>query len=436
MKRLLLIFLLFIIVTSAIAQTGESDFSLKLTTELEKEYQGWLYLPKKQQIVTFLNDSARFIDIETGKTIKTVPPMKINRDFYHWKLSPDEEKLIASGFLRKDAELWDIANGKLIAAIPKQKKEIWVVEWSPDSRFFLLLPYPYQWEKQHNVWDGATGKIKSSFATRFESFAQFSPDGKTILTTESVVKLLQDHLKLWETESGGFIREFPQQASYARFTPDGKLIIAKERDKIYCLEPETGEIKNTIADNSAFSVLKFSPNGKFLLIKQEKVRGVFKADETWFQVYDIETGKLKTELRTEKPEKLQVEINQIVWRPDSNALIAAGQRFQKQYEAESWDVSTGKSKFVLSPLIARRSTGFMESGYKDLDTISYTPDSKFLITENFGEKAPPVRIWDAETGKLVKSFGKGDERIGFTSDRKYLTKIKGKTLSIYEFVVK
>lgn len=432
MRILKVLFIVFVLFLHAFAQAD--DISLELKSKIPLGGQSRLFLPKKEQVLIFKENSTEVWSIETGKLLKTLPPM--NPRYISKELSPDETKFIAYGFLGKEAELWDAERGRLIAAMPKQKKDISRIEWSSDSLHFILESSPYEPQKEHFVWNAATGQVKSNFKTKYESVAQLSPNGKTVLTREKFITFRKnDLLKLWDAASGNFIRELflpvKNQAVSAFFTPDSQRIIARGHGGLYVFDAGSGEIKYTIEGedySGNLSSFRFSPNGKLLLLDRAKFRGLTKEDETWFEIYNLETGKLKTELRTAKNGKHQVETHQIVWRPDGQAIISAGEYYNrfKNYEAESWSVSDGGSKFVLSPLVAKLEPSPFESGYKKYDDISYTPDSRFLITQN----PEFIRVWSAETGKLLKKFDSAEGRFFFTKDNKYLGEIDKKEAAI------
>lgn len=408
------------------------DFTLQLKSKIPLGDQGRLYLPKKQQALIFNKNSFEIWSIETGELLKKLPP--INTKYFFKELSPNEEKFIAYDFANKEAELWDIETGKMIAVLPKQKAGIKEVVWSADSRFFLL--YSYENAKELFVWNAETGKTQLIVTSKYGSYGKFSPDGKQLLTALNSVRFKQNYsVRLWDIESGKLLKEFfPSQKNRyvkAQFTPNGKYILAEQEGNLFSWDINTGEIKNVFTKNidRIYTLTKFSPDGKFLLVHKTKFRGLTKHDESWFEIYNAETGELKIELRTQKSGKHQVETHQIIWRPDSRALVSAGEYYNnfQNYEAESWDVLTGKQKFVLSPLVAKLARGLWESGYDNFDEISFTPDSKFFITSN----PDFLRIWDAETGELLRKFDVGEGRFFFTYDKKYLGKMIEKEDIIY-----
>jgi WD40 repeat protein len=423
---------------------SQAELQIKSEIPLDLEKERWIYLPKTRQVLILRINSSEFWDVETGKLLRTSAPMNFK---YIWEAekSPDEEKILFHPFIGKEAELWDIGKGKLIAVLPKQPKDIDGVEWSSDNRYFILKNSPYDLGKEHRVWDGATGQIKSVIKTKFKSAAEFSPDGKTILTTEIDISIRKNnHLKLWDASSGNLLKELipseSAQSVRAYFAPNGKCVLVDDGDKIFTRNINTSQTETVFAQSNEkkrYRAVKFSPDGKFLLIHKALYRGFTKHDETTFEIYDAETGALKIELKTQKPEKNQVELGQVVWRPDGKALVSAGEYYQKKYEAESWDVLTGKQKFVLSPLTAKLGIKLFGSGYDTLDRISFTPDSRFLITDNLG-KEDYLRIWDAETGHLLRAFSETEGRYNFTPDKKYLYRLDEtkKELSFYELTVK
>ena len=451
-KAILLLFLSSLLSFAHIVnQYPPVELNLRLKFLIDHKFvqrpdSSWLYLPKRKEVLVFGANSTSVFGLETGGKIKELSALHIPKGHFLRDLSPDETKLVTYGFLDKEAELWDISHGNLIVAFPKRNKEIDTVVWDSNSRYLLFNNSPIHGEKAHEVFDAQTGRVISTIVTRLKSTAQFSPDGKAVLTCETDITYRRtDQLKLWNVVNGALIREFPltfyAQTVRATFSPDGKYVLVSDVEKdIHVIDSNSGETFKVIdrgSDIAGYSRLLFSPDGRYLLLNRERWRGFFKRDEVWFEVYDTVSYTLKSEIRTQRPGKDQVEEHQVLWRPDSNAVVSAGDFYQKQYGAECWDTVTGRQKFVLSPLIAKHASGLLDSGYDYYDEVSFSEDSRLLITSNTS-KNDNVRIWDAETGKLLKALNRTEGYYRTTPDDKYVTKIEadGRTISLYEIVAR
>lgn len=412
--------------TNIQAQNNRVKLEEKLKISIEKDYfeqanSGWLYFPKKQQILIYGTDSSRFVSLETGEITKTIPPitkpLKLIGD-----LSPDETKMIFYNYYGKESELWDISNGKLIAVLPKSKNNIIGIKWSADNRYFMYENSYGSLEKENLIFDATSGKIATVIKTKYKAYINFSPDGKTVLTSEqNIYRRRKDLLKLWNPTDGKLINDFANigknQFVGGEFSPNGKNIVIRNGDDFSVLDINNGEIKFSFSG----TYYLLNPYANMIAAIKEDFRGLTKHDEITLEIYDFETGKLLSEIKTGKSNQHQVETHQKVWSPDGKSFASAGDRYSENYEAEVWKIADGRSKFILSSLVAKDTRSLLEDGYDYYDRISFTPDSRYLIANNFLGKENQIKIWNAETGELLKTLTSEKRSLLLTSDSRYLT---------------
>src|SRR5690348_7116776 len=107
--------LLFLIFSSLLssAQTIDQDRQVDITLKLKflvsnkfvgKPNSGWLYLPKRSEVLVFDDNRTYVFSFEAGGKIRELPPLHIPKGHDLRLLSPDETKLVTYGFLGKDAE--------------------------------------------------------------------------------------------------------------------------------------------------------------------------------------------------------------------------------------------------------------------------------------------------------------------------------------------
>ena len=220
--------------------------------------------------------------------------------------------------------------------------------------------------------------------------AQFSPDGRRILTASS------DHTaRVWNAQTaepqtgplqhGGVVRA-------AQFSADGKWIVTASWDN-------TARVWNAQSGQPATAPLRhagwvwlaqFSPDGKRV------------ATASWdktARIWDAQSGQPLT-----GPLKHTAEVRFVRFSPDGNWILTAS----LDKTARVWDARTGQP--VTEPL-------------RHGDRVwwaHFSPDGKRVATASWDKTA---RVWDAQTGKpLAKPF-KHDEAVlavQFSPDGKWI----------------
>jgi hypothetical protein len=110
-----------------------------------------------------------------------------------------------------------------------QGHEDWVssAQFSPDGKRIVTA----SWDKTARLWETESGKLLATLQGHegWVYNAQFSPDGKRIVTAS-----LDKTARLWETESGKLLATLQGHENWvssAQFSPDGKRIVTASSDK-------------------------------------------------------------------------------------------------------------------------------------------------------------------------------------------------------------
>jgi WD40 repeat protein len=332
---------------------------------------------------------------------------------------------------------------KMLKELPENDGAIRDVLWSNDGSRFMLAGGNWVTKKTHYIYDAENGSTKFIVNTKYKSTAEFSGSSPVMMTVERNLSYRKkDIVKVWNSETGELLHdlEFPYKTNslWSLFSPSGEHIIVIDRmNRTDIFDTKTGKLFKTLDfGKDVFptpSYVAFSPDGKKMLVGVWKFRGILKEKETWFRIYNTETFDLIGELKTEKSGKHQVELHQVVWRPDSRSVIAAGERYHSEYEAEAWNLDTFNQQYVLTTLIAKKTRALFEGGYDYFDRMEFTADSKYLVTTNRG-KTKILRVWDADTGKLLISSDRIDGLFQLTSDQRYVIKtdFKENRISLYK----
>jgi WD40 repeat protein/uncharacterized caspase-like protein len=251
------------------------------------------------------------------------------------------------------------------------------------SIFFVCLCF---WSSLYDVCIAQEPKLMLPIGhTLFVFSAQFSPDGKKIVTASP-----DNTAKIWDAVTGNILADLrghtgPLQT--AQFSPDGKKIVTASRDhtaKIW--DAVTGKLLIDLQGHKdmVYSA-QFSPDGKKIVTASY--------DHT-AKIWDAGTGELLANLIGHRETVLSA-----MFSPDGIKIVTAS----LDSSAKIWDAVTGN---VLTTLKNRAS----------LFSAQFSPDGKKIVTASADSV---VKTWDAGTGKLfadLKGHGNAIASAGFSPD--------------------
>jgi WD40 repeat protein len=182
-------------------------------------------------------------------------------------LSPDGKTKAVARFGRVDVE--DLGTGKVVRSFPVEDGKVNAVHFSPDGKRLVAATGLTGLRGVAIVWNLADGSVFQRFGEESHRDilfdAEFTPDG-TKLATAGYDRII----RLWEVESGKYLRQFPSHNGAVfdlAFSPDGKILASASADstcKIW--EVETGQRFDTLnqPQGEQFRV-DFTPDGKFIV---------------------------------------------------------------------------------------------------------------------------------------------------------------------------
>ncbi len=209
-----------------------------------------------KSILTSLDGTAKLWEYDTGKLLQTFEGLsetiysaEFNRDGTRVIIDSDDH----AGFTK----IWNCRTGEMLQAFDQS------AVFSPDGRFVLTI-----WnDTSAIIWDVVVKKGILSLKGHKDKIygALFSPDGKTILTTSA-----DSSAKLWDFSTGNLLYSFAISNSwyYPKFSPDGKTILTTTGDTIKVWSLTTGKMLDLFKGSST----EFSPNGQFVLFKDDQVK--------------------------------------------------------------------------------------------------------------------------------------------------------------------
>ena len=298
-----------------------------------------------------VDTTVRLWDVRTGELVRTLVG-HTDRVMY-LAYSPDGKTLASVvGFEDSTVCLWDVQTGQLLQTITERPGKACRVAYSPDS----LTLVSGSRDSKIRFWDVGTGKLIKTIPTdmAYVTSVVYSPDGRTLASGSGANK----NIYIWDVHTGELLKTLigPDQVGSLVYAPDGKMLTSKNEDgTVRFWDPHTEELLKTISGHTFFArSVAFSPDSGTLVSSEG-------ADKT-IVLRDVQTGKtLKT----------------LVDHTDSARSV--------KYSPDG--------KIIASPRWVLRSTGS--------HSVQYSPDGKIIAS---GSWDGPIRIWDVQTGGLLRTL--------------------------------
>ena len=380
------------------AQTG------KLLHQLKTPREGMLAkIPDRSGFanvtgVVFSPDGRRLLSIadeELVKIRKGVPEPMFTIPFLSKPKPPPKEPDADSA---KDetlpftpARIWDVETGKQLVALQAGEASLSCVCFSRDGRKVLTADSD---EKRYAVYtdtgrsvtngmssggdmqtfvrihDAATGKELFKLPHQGEILrAEFSADGRRVLTSGKANKWPNKDIKMWNAENGTLLFALEKSSSerVACLDPDGKRLVLFD-NPIRIHDAENGkelirfegfDVWGENWKGRQLGLSPFSPDGKKLLVFGRAGLGLI----------DVETGKQQVTFRGHSG-----ALKSALWSQDGRFVVTASD----DMTARVWDAATGKEVHLLRH---KASVAF----------ATMTADGRRVVTAS-----DTVRIWDLD----------------------------------------
>jgi RNA polymerase sigma factor (sigma-70 family) len=267
------------------------------------------------------------------------------------------------------------------------------------------------------VWDAATGSEVRQICTANDTpaTAALSPDGKLIV---GAGRTPEGTIVVLEAATGKPVRRFGKRYfNRIVFSPDGKVLAVLCPPAVIELwDPATGASLRTLEGhrNQLWSAA-FSPDSKTLISG---------GDDKTVRFWELATGK----------EVLQIVcpegVRQVALSPDGSLLASIGHvkredqgisHWHPDNHVRIWDASTGKELRSLA-MPEQDIRPNLPAGFMDMH---FAPTGTTLLT---GGLDGMLRVWDAATGKQQRQFGGfagAPHAFAFTPDGKTLALADG-----------
>jgi WD40 repeat protein len=291
------------------------------------------------------------------------------------------------------------------------------------------------------IWDLGTANLVRSVDVGGDTWVKaiFAPDGMSVLSANRSSKT-NALLKTWDANSGRLLRTiggFPESLGCdgLLFLKDGRLLLVGDDGMLRILRLPSSAPTRTIKPPVAYRVeqVAISPDERTILIS---------ADIHGPRLYEFTSGKLIRSLEgvdewtTDEKLGMHSSDHKVVNTAYSVALSPDGARALAGFHDGTiaiWQAASGTLAGRWSVPPGGTLTGD-QSGYRDSAlAVTWSPDGKGVLS---GSRSGMVQLWDAGSGKLVRSFeGHKDivTCVVFTADGRYA--ISGsfdKTIKIWD----
>ena len=301
--------------------------------------------------------------------------------------SPDGKHLVCGG--EEAIRLYETATGKEVRRFERHPGFVHALAFSPDGKTVASAE-----EYTIDLWDVATGKRLHPFAGHATPVVRvaFSPDGNSLASGDGgegalIVWSLKDR-KPRHTFAG----HFPTVLSMA-YSPDGKVLASGDGSQgtggldaqIRLWDLSAGRLLRQFPGHlNGVDSLAFSPDGKRLASGGHDART---------KVWDVATGQRLLQIRGE-----DTWFKSVAFSPDGKTLLVSG----SPGELALWRSDSGRKV---------RDLGTSEDERRTIGYVAFLPDGRTVLTRESDDgrsKLNEVRFWDAENGRLLRSFPLGE----------------------------
>jgi WD40 repeat protein/serine/threonine protein kinase len=358
------------------AQSGKPLTAPMVHTEYVNAAQ---FSPDGKRVVTACSDgTARVWDAQSGTFLAETS--KHSGGLESVQFSPDGNWIITASDDHA-ARVWDAASGQPVTEPLLHGDSVESAQFSPDGKRILTVSGNGAW-----LWEQVGGEpLAKSFKTR--GYAQFSTDGKRLVAATPFNSEIAT--RVWDVPSGQPLTE-PFQGSgsvqSAQFSPDGRRIVTTSVGNPPGLwaarvwDAVTGQpVTEPLKHENLITSAQFSLDG---------TRIVTASTDRTVRVWDATTGQPLTD-----PMVHSNMVYAAQFSPDGTRIVTGC----RNGTARVWDAVTGQP---LTKQFKRRGEAMTSSAptMAILYSAQFSPDGKRILTASADDTAC---VWDAQSTQLL-----------------------------------
>jgi WD40 repeat protein len=354
------------------------------------------FSPDGKQIVSSSDDQTiKIWDAETGVEIKTLAGHYSS--IYSVAFSTDGKRIVSGS--EDQIIVWDANTGIALQTLPVGS--LMCVAFSPDSKRIVSGGT----NNTVNVWDVNTGKELGTLKGHLSAVRSvaFSFDGRRIVSGS-----LDNTIKIWNAHSGQLIKTITGHTNGIR-----TIGVSSNSNRIV-----SGSSSQTIVWDAAGKELLTLPAGDVMCVSYslDGKRIISSSLDKTIKIWDANTGKLINKIKDHNgacSAAFSPNGKQIVSGSLDNAIII-------------WDVSGLKNghgieragrtprarEFVPNKNFRLFKT--LKGHVTDIECIGFSTDGKQIVSTSRGQ-TNPVRVWDANTGQLLRTLSKGGNHVSYVA---------------------
>jgi serine/threonine protein kinase/WD40 repeat protein len=352
--------------------TGEALKQLGITVRSDPGDQRLAFHPDVRQLAAVgkSGKSLFIVDLETGKTVKTLEPDS-PLDHLAWG---GDGRFIAAGADDYRIYVWDTVTGKLQSVLGEHQNAVTKLHFTRNGRFLVSV----SWDGTSRLWDPVSGK---QLLRLFNNIIRFGPDDRQAIVREGY------EFGLWELtvdqecrtlHHGSIGNRTPRPEGWVAtvdFSPDGRWLASAAAAGV-CLW-DVHNVVEVAHLPGGYSHAWFHPQRDELLISNSA---------------GIERRRLATSMdgtiRLQSPELLvgyssQTRGTFCCWSHDGRWL-AFREAGEKSIIVQNANDSS--ERFTLGP-------------HDRVRHISLSPDGRWLASSPW--QGSETKVWEVQTGKIV-----------------------------------
>jgi WD40 repeat protein len=350
----------------------------------------------------------RLYDAKTGALIRAIGEAGDRSVTF----SPDGRSLAAGGFhMDKLVGIYDVRTGRRLRTLAGHTEwETDACTFSPDGTLLASTGV----DKQILVWDLATGVLRHRLADqpfRVTTLA-FSPDGATLACGGDKT------VRLWDMRTGRLRRTLAGHRDWVctvAFSPDGTTLASGSCDWSFhrghdwprpawrgpeqcewrLWDAASGGLKRAVSGSGRLLSLAFAPDGKSLACGMG----------TAVRLYDLSSDEAPSRIVTSHYQ----DVTSVALAPDGAAIISGSH----DHTVKRTSLATGREEWQAP------------GSFEQVNAVALSEDGSLLATgssdgrfalgvrqagaQGIGPGA--VRLWDAQTGRLLRRLGDPAEQI-------------------------